>query len=356
MIETALTQMETWQAAGLDLPVSVNVSARQLRQVDFFERLCARLAAHPQIKPSRLELEVLETSVLEDLARVSQVIEACGKIGVRFVLDNFGVGYTSLTYLKRLPVKALKIDQSFVHDMLVDPENLDILVGMLGLADAFHLQVIAQGVETVSYTHLDVYKRQKADRASGPKCAEEAYALFQQFQPDGVIAADDDAQAMFVAPFLKDKTDKPVMFNGVNTEPDPVSYTHLDVYKRQGQGPAGGPLSPRRERGPGARQPQHPQARCPLSGVRAGSGPVADRPAGEPSHPQARQLAEHRRDRTGRLAPAIPGAPHPRDTLTREVAAWEQARTADPRPVNWRFTTPDSRIKLKRLYPSIQNG
>ncbi len=52
----------------------------------------------------------------------------------------------------------------------------------------------------------------------------------------------------------------------------------------------------------------------------------------------------------------MPGAPHPRDTLTREVAAWEQARNADPRPVNWRFTTPDARIKLKRLYPSIQNG
>ncbi len=154
VIETALTQMETWQAAGLDLPVSVNVSSRQLRQADFFERLCARLAAHPQVKPSRLELEVLETSVLEDLARVSQVIEACSKIGVRFALDNFGVGYTSLTYLKRLPVAALKIDQSFVHDMLVDPENLDILVGMLGLAGAFHRQVIAQGVETLEHGEM----------------------------------------------------------------------------------------------------------------------------------------------------------------------------------------------------------
>ena len=154
VIETALTQMETWQAAGLDLPVSVNVSARQLRQADFFKRLCARLAAHPQIKPSCLELEVLEPSVLEDLAPVSQVIVACGKIGVRFALDNFGVGYTSLIYLKRLPVETIKIDQSFVHDMLVDPESLNILVGMLSLADTFHRQVIAQGVETLDHGEM----------------------------------------------------------------------------------------------------------------------------------------------------------------------------------------------------------
>ena len=154
VIETALTQMETWQAAGLDLPVSVNVGARQLQQADFFERLSSLLAAHPQIKPSSLELEVLETSALEDLSRVSQVITACGKIGVRFALDDFGTGYSSLTYLKRLPVAVIKIDQSFVRDLLDDPESLAILVGMLDLTTAFRRQAVAQGVETLEHGEM----------------------------------------------------------------------------------------------------------------------------------------------------------------------------------------------------------
>ena len=154
VIDTALTQMETWQAAGLDLPVSVNVGARQLQQADFVERLRALLARASERQPGDLELEVLETSALEDLARVSQVIEACREIGVRFALDDFGTGYSSLTYLKRLPVTLLKIDQSFVRDMLDDPEDLAILEGVLGLATAFRRQVIAEGVETVEHGEM----------------------------------------------------------------------------------------------------------------------------------------------------------------------------------------------------------
>lgn len=151
VIDTALTQMEIWHAAGLDIPVSVNIGARQLQQADFVERLRGLLAAHPKIKPSCLGLEVLETSALQDLAQVSQVISACREIGVMFALDDFGTGYSSLTYLKRLAVAQLKIDQSFVRDMLDDPDDLSILEGVLGLAIAFRRQVIAEGVETVEH-------------------------------------------------------------------------------------------------------------------------------------------------------------------------------------------------------------
>jgi diguanylate cyclase (GGDEF)-like protein/PAS domain S-box-containing protein len=151
VIDGALTQLELWQAAGLDIPVSVNVGARQLQQVGFVARLREILAAHPLIRSGKLELEVLETSALEDLARVSQVIEDCRRIGVRFAMDDFGTGYSSLTYLKRLPVALLKMDQSFVRGMLDDPDNLSILVGVLGLAAAFHRDVLAEGVETVAH-------------------------------------------------------------------------------------------------------------------------------------------------------------------------------------------------------------
>lgn len=151
VIESALRQIELWQAQGLTIPVSVNIGAYQLQQSDFVQRLRALLAAHPQVQPSSLELEVLETSALEDVSGVSQVIEACRLMGVMFALDDFGTGYSSLTYLKRLPVGQLKIDQSFVRDMLDDPDDLAILEGVIGLASAFRRQVIAEGVETVEH-------------------------------------------------------------------------------------------------------------------------------------------------------------------------------------------------------------
>ena len=154
VIDTALSQMTTWRAAGLDIPVSVNVGARQLQQADFVQRLRLLLAAHPEISPGNLELEVLETSALQDLARASEVIEACREIGVSFSLDDFGTGYSSLTYLKRLPVKQLKIDQSFVSGMLDNPDDLAILEGVLSLALAFHRQVMAEGVETVKHGEM----------------------------------------------------------------------------------------------------------------------------------------------------------------------------------------------------------
>ena len=154
VINSALTQIERWRAAGLDIPVSVNIGARQLQQPDFTERLRALLAAHPAVNPGHLALEVLETSALEDLVQVSQVIEACRDLGVMFALDDFGTGYSSLTYLKRLQVTLLKIDRSFVRDMLDDPDDLAILEGVLGLARAFRRAVIAEGVETVEHGTL----------------------------------------------------------------------------------------------------------------------------------------------------------------------------------------------------------
>jgi diguanylate cyclase (GGDEF)-like protein/PAS domain S-box-containing protein len=151
VIDTALSQMETWHAAGLDIPVSVNVGACQLQHEQFVPRLRTILNAHPNVTPGRLELELLETSEVADLAQIAQVIEACQSMGVMFALDDFGTGYSSLTYLKRLPVKLLKIDQSFVRGMLDDMEDLAILEGVIGLSRAFRCEVIAEGVETLEH-------------------------------------------------------------------------------------------------------------------------------------------------------------------------------------------------------------
>jgi EAL domain-containing protein (putative c-di-GMP-specific phosphodiesterase class I) len=151
VIDTVLTQVESWRTAGLDLPVSVNVGARQLQQGDFVACLQAIMARHPKVSPCSLELELLETSALIDIGQVSKVIENCQRMGVKFALDDFGTGYSSLTYLKRLHVTLLKIDQSFVRDMLDDPDDLAILRGVIGLAASFNCEVIAEGVETVEH-------------------------------------------------------------------------------------------------------------------------------------------------------------------------------------------------------------
>jgi len=151
VLETAIHQLGLWRAAGLVLPVSVNIGARQLQQDSFVQRLQAILAKHPQVPASSLELEVLETSALSDMGQVSQVIDDCEKMGVKFALDDFGTGYSSLTYLKRLRVTSLKIDQSFVFNMLEDPDDLAILEGVIGLAAAFKREVIAEGVESIAH-------------------------------------------------------------------------------------------------------------------------------------------------------------------------------------------------------------
>jgi EAL domain-containing protein (putative c-di-GMP-specific phosphodiesterase class I) len=94
-------------------------------------------------------LEVLESVALDDIEHVSRLIDACRHIGVAFALDDFGTGYSSLTYLKRLPVDLIKIDQSFVCNMLGNTEDMAIIEGVIGLAEAFHTSVIAEGVEMV---------------------------------------------------------------------------------------------------------------------------------------------------------------------------------------------------------------
>jgi EAL domain-containing protein (putative c-di-GMP-specific phosphodiesterase class I) len=151
VLGTALTQMQTWQEMGLDFQISVNISAHHLQQEDFIQRLAETLAAHPTVPPGRLQLEVLETAALEDMAGVSEIMRLCRAKGVSFALDDFGTGYSSLTYLKRLPAETLKIDQSFIRDILEDPEDLAIVQGIIALSKAFGHSVVAEGVETAEH-------------------------------------------------------------------------------------------------------------------------------------------------------------------------------------------------------------
>lgn len=153
VLDTVLTQISLWKEMGLKLSVStsVNIGAVQLQQNNFVNTISALLAAHPDVEPGYLELEVLETSALDDVAHVSTIMNACMALGVNFSLDDFGTGYSSLTYLRRLPAGMIKIDQSFVRDMLIDPDDLAIVEGVIALAKSFKREVIAEGVETIEH-------------------------------------------------------------------------------------------------------------------------------------------------------------------------------------------------------------
>lgn len=148
VLRTALAQLADWLRQGLQLGISVNISGNHLQHSGFVADLARLLAEHPHVPPRLVELEVLETAALQDIALVSSIIAQCRKLGVTIAIDDFGTGYSSLTYLKRLPVDTLKIDQSFVRDMLADPEDFAIIEGIIGLTQAFRRQVVAEGVET----------------------------------------------------------------------------------------------------------------------------------------------------------------------------------------------------------------
>ncbi|MEH6443263.1 MAG: GGDEF domain-containing phosphodiesterase, partial [Oceanospirillaceae bacterium] len=151
VINSALEQLSIWSEQGLDLPISVNISPVQLQHAEFVNRLEIIFKKHPHFKAGDIEFEILETSALSEIEQVSKVINHCHDLGIKFSIDDFGTGYSSLTYLKRLPTEYLKIDQSFIRDMLNDSDDRAIVLGIIQLAKAFERTVIAEGVETTAH-------------------------------------------------------------------------------------------------------------------------------------------------------------------------------------------------------------
>jgi len=149
VINNALQQLAKWHQQGTQLEVSVNISSYHIQTTTFFDQLKEALERHPTVKPKWLQLEILESSALGDLNTISDVIERCQtKLGVSVALDDFGTGYSSLTHMRDLSADVIKIDRTFVRDLLLDPNDYSIIEGIIGLANAFNHQIIAEGVET----------------------------------------------------------------------------------------------------------------------------------------------------------------------------------------------------------------
>ena len=147
VLNRAMQQSSIWQNNGLELSVSVNVAPKTIQQPGFADRLIQLLEKYA-IDGIQIELEILESGIIEELDTVSSVIQQCAKHGITFALDDYGTGFSSLAHIRRLPVQTMKIDQSFVKNMLNDKEDFNIVEGVIGLAQAFELRVIAEGVES----------------------------------------------------------------------------------------------------------------------------------------------------------------------------------------------------------------
>ena len=149
VLETACTQLTQWALAGhtQHLTLSVNVSARQFRQPDFVTYVLD-LINYTGVNPRRLKLELTESLLVDNVEETTVKMNALKKTGIGFSLDDFGTGYSSLSYLKRLPLDQLKIDQSFVCDLMTDPNDAAIALAVITLGHSLGLTVIAEGVET----------------------------------------------------------------------------------------------------------------------------------------------------------------------------------------------------------------
>jgi diguanylate cyclase (GGDEF)-like protein/PAS domain S-box-containing protein len=165
VIDRALTQIQQWRQLGHNIQVSVNIAGQQLLDSDFVDKLTAAFANYPTVPHHLIELEILETTALEIDHSSSVIKAACLQLGVTFALDDFGTGYSTLTYLKQLPVSTLKIDQSFVRDMLEDSGDRAIVEGIIALAKVFGRKTVAEGVETDR--HFSILKGMGCQVAQG---------------------------------------------------------------------------------------------------------------------------------------------------------------------------------------------
>ena len=151
VLQRALEDLALWTRQGLSLRLHVNVSAHSLTEASFIPSVESLIAAHPGLQPEQVGLEILESAALEDLDAYTDVIRNGSAAGLRFALDNFGSGYSSLTYFRHLPADIIKVDQGFVRNMLRDQDDLRIVEAVIGLGRAFSRSIIGEGVESEAH-------------------------------------------------------------------------------------------------------------------------------------------------------------------------------------------------------------
>jgi EAL domain-containing protein (putative c-di-GMP-specific phosphodiesterase class I) len=161
--------------------MAINLSARQFGDKGFLD-MVNRVLADTGLAPQCLELEITESQVMRQTEGMIQLLTKLSEMGVQLAIDDFGTGYSSLSYLKRLPIQKLKIDQSFVRDITVDPNDTAIVVAIINMAKSLDLETIAEGVETAGQLALLKAKGCQVGQGfffSTPLPAQELYPLLR---------------------------------------------------------------------------------------------------------------------------------------------------------------------------------
>ena len=148
VLETACRQARNWRDRGIaPISVAVNVSAVELRAKDFLDNV-HQILEQSGLEPPFLELELTETFMMQDWKTTAEILRALKALGVKIALDDFGTGYSSLSYMKRFPIDALKIDQSFIRDMTTDSDDASIVSAVINMGRSLNMRVIAEGIQT----------------------------------------------------------------------------------------------------------------------------------------------------------------------------------------------------------------
>ena len=183
VLQTACAQMRTWREAGLPpLRVAVNLSAQHFKQPGLDETV-RRILQETGTDPHRLDIELTESTLAQNPDVVAGILNKLEQLGVQISVDDFGTGYSSLSYLKRFPVDVLKIDQSFVRNIVTDPDDAALVMAIIGMAHALRIQTLAEGVETEA--QLDFLRKHRCDAMQGyyfskPLPAEDIAALLKE--------------------------------------------------------------------------------------------------------------------------------------------------------------------------------
>ena len=165
VLHEACRQAAVWRIAGLDPGVvAVNVSAVEFRSAGYLDGV-VRLLAAASLEPRLIELELTESVLIHDTDGTSGLLRALTELGVRLTLDDFGTGFSSLSYLKRFPITTLKIDRSFVRDLSLDPEDRALVAAIIAMSRSLGQKVVAEGVETED--QLAVLRGLGCDEAQG---------------------------------------------------------------------------------------------------------------------------------------------------------------------------------------------
>jgi predicted signal transduction protein with EAL and GGDEF domain len=165
VLREACRQNQEWRKLGLpDITVATNLSAVQFRQKNF-DKMIMAIVHESGLAPSACELEITESVVMQDAGTTIALLQQLKTFGLKLSMDDFGTGYSSLNYLKKFPIDKLKIDQSFVRDMMIDPDDAVIASTIISMAQSLRLKVIAEGVETVE--QLAFLRQQGCDEMQG---------------------------------------------------------------------------------------------------------------------------------------------------------------------------------------------